>query len=165
MTMTTKGTASVTLPADDQILITREFNATPDLVYRAYTTPELVQKWWGGGCREVHTCEIDLRVGGRWRYVLRTEEGFEVGFHGEYHEVVTDERLVNTEIFENTPEGDSPPALITTTFAALPGGRTLLTQLMQLESQEIRDIILATGMESGMQDGYDVMEELAVRLA
>jgi uncharacterized protein YndB with AHSA1/START domain len=94
--MTTSGTAKVTLPTDNQILITRDFDAPRHLVYRAWTTPELVERWWSAQRGEVTSIEIDLRVGGRWRYVMTANEGFEVAFHGEYREIVPDERIVST---------------------------------------------------------------------
>ena len=84
------GTATVTLPEAEQILITREFDAPRHLVYEALTTPELVRRWWHAKRGEVTVCEIDLRVGGQWRYVMVTPEGFEVAFHGEYREIVPD---------------------------------------------------------------------------
>src|ERR1700690_1973029 len=93
-------TAPGTLPADDQILITREFDAPRHLVYRAWTTPELVQRWWAGKRGEVTLAEIDLRVGGAWRYVMTAHGEFEVGFHGEYREIVENERIVSTEIYD-----------------------------------------------------------------
>lgn len=92
-TMTGKGTATVTLPTDEQILITRAFNAPKRLVYKAYTTPELVKRWWSADMGETTVVEIDLRVGGSWRYVMRTPDGSEVGFHGEYREIVPNERM------------------------------------------------------------------------
>ncbi|MBO0772928.1 MAG: SRPBCC domain-containing protein, partial [Actinobacteria bacterium] len=76
--------ATVTLPADDQILISREFDAPRHLVYRAWTTPELVRRWWAGNRGQVTSIEIDLRVGGRWRYAMVADDGSEVAFHGEY---------------------------------------------------------------------------------
>jgi uncharacterized protein YndB with AHSA1/START domain len=79
-TVTSSGTATVTLPTDEQIIITREFDAPKHLVYKAWTTPELVKRWWSGGHGEVTIAEIDLRVGGMWRYVMIANEGFEVGF-------------------------------------------------------------------------------------
>src|ERR1700737_2335095 len=91
--MTSSGTATVTLPTDEQILITREFDAPKHLVYKAWTTPELVKRWWSGQRGEVTVAEIDLRVGGTWRFVILTNGGFEVGFHGEYREIVTNERI------------------------------------------------------------------------
>src|SRR5688572_11932990 len=84
MAAVSSGTAKVTLPTDEQILITREFDAPRHLVYRAITTPELVKRWWNAKRGEVTSAEIDLRVGGKWRYVMVTDDGTEVGFHGEY---------------------------------------------------------------------------------
>ena len=81
--MTNSGTAKVTLPTDQQILITREFDAPKLLVYKAWTTPELVKRWWSGRRGEMTIAEIDLRVGGAWRYVMMAQGGFEVAFHGE----------------------------------------------------------------------------------
>jgi uncharacterized protein YndB with AHSA1/START domain len=86
--MTSSGTAKVTLPTDEQILITREFDAPKELVYKAFTAPDLVKRWWHANRGEVTVAEIDLRVGGKWRYVSITDDGTEVGFHGEYLEVV-----------------------------------------------------------------------------
>src|SRR6202158_1842666 len=87
MAVTSSGTATVTLPTDEQILITREFGAPKHLVYRAWTTPELIKRWWSGQRGEVTSAEIDLRVGGMWRYVMVAHGEFEVAFHGEYREI------------------------------------------------------------------------------
>ncbi|HEX7247649.1 MAG TPA: SRPBCC domain-containing protein, partial [Actinomycetota bacterium] len=117
--MTSSGTAVVTLPTETQILITREFDAPKHLVYRVYTTPELVARWWSGERGEVTSVEIDLRVGGSWRYVMVANEGFEVGFHGEYSEIVPNERLVNTEAYDTGPGAEEAsafePTVVTTT--------------------------------------------------
>ena len=102
--VTSSGTATVTLPTDEQILITREFDAPKHLVYKAWTTPELVKRWWNAKRGEVTIAEIDLRVGGKWRYVMVADGGFEVGFHGEYREIVPNERIVSTEVYEGMPE-------------------------------------------------------------
>ena len=161
MAMTSSGTAKVTLPADDQIHITREFDAPKHLVYKAWTTPELVRKWWAGHRGEMTVAEIDLRVGGTYRYAMVATGGYEVAFHGEFKAIVPDERLVFTEIFEGMPDAG---ALETATFAEA-DGRTTLTLVMQLGSQEQRDMILATGMEGGMQEGLDLLEQVAVSLA
>ncbi len=154
------GTAVVTLPSDTEILITREFDAPPALVYRAWTTPELIARWWTAGHGDAVVTEVDLRIGGAWRYVLRTHGGFEVGFHGVYHEIVPGERIVNTEVYEGAPEGE---AMVTNTFTDL-GGRTLLTCLVRHSHPEHRDAHLASGMESGMQTGLDLLEEISVWL-
>src|SRR5437867_5714630 len=119
MPMTGSGTASVTLPTDDQILITREFDAPKQLVYKAFTTPELVKRWWNAKRGEVTVAEIDLRVGGKWRYVMIADDGSEVGFHGEYREIVPNAPLVSTEVYEGLPEGVSEE----------PGGTSHLTAI------------------------------------
>ena len=162
---TTSGTAKVTLPADTQILITREFGAPRDLVWRAYTEPELIKRWWAGQKGTVTSVEVDLRVGGTWRYVMVANEGFEVAFHGEFREVVENERLVNTEIYEGAPDGLGDPPLCVNTFTELPDGRSLLEQLIVCPSQEVRDIIIGSGMESGMQESMDALEQVAISLA
>jgi len=150
----------VTLPTDEQILITRELDAPKHLVYKAYTTPELVKRWWSGRRGEMTTCEIDLRVGGMWRYVMVAQGGFEVAFHGEYRELVPNERIVSTEVYEAMPEGE---ALNTATFTES-DGRTTLAILMQLASKEERDAIIEMGMETGLQEGMDLLEEVAASL-
>src|SRR4051794_6871956 len=135
----TSGTAILTLPSDTEILMVREFDAPRHLVYRAYTTPELVSRWWAGKRGTVTVAEIDLRVGGRWRYVMVAEAGFEVAFHGEYLEIVPDAKLVNTEIFEGAPEAGA--AVVTCTFEDLGDGGTRLSMLTKVDTQEIRDTI------------------------
>jgi uncharacterized protein YndB with AHSA1/START domain len=97
------GTATVSLPTDQEILVTREFDAPRRLVYEAWTTPALVKRWWSGRRGVVTSIEIDLRVGGAWRYVMIANDGFEVAFHGEYREIVRDERIVYTEVFGAGP--------------------------------------------------------------
>src|SRR2546428_2671807 len=133
MAMTSSGTATLTLPTDEQILITREFDAPKHLVYKAWTTPDLVKRWWHANRGELTLVEIDLRVGGTWRYVMVADDGFEVGFHGEYREIVPDERIVSTEIYEGLPEGVSEEegATVNTTTFTETDGRTTLTLLMQ----------------------------------
>jgi len=152
--------ATVTLPTDEQILITREFDAPRHLVYKAWTTPELVRRWWAGHRGEMRSVEIDLRVGGRWRYVMVANGGFEVAFHGEYRELVPDERIVTTEVFEMPGASDDDAALNIVTFTEA-GGRTTLSLLAQAVSKEQRDAIMASGMEAGMQEQLDLLEELA----
>ena len=158
----TSGTAVLTLPSETEILMVREFDAPRELVFKAYTTPELVRRWWAGKRGNVTVAEIDLRVGGRWRYVMVAEGGFEVAFHGEYHQIVPNEKLVNTEIFEGAPEGGA--ALVTCTFEDIGDGRTRLHMLSSVDSQEIRDTIIATGMEGGAQEGLDLLEQIAIEL-
>jgi uncharacterized protein YndB with AHSA1/START domain len=161
---TSSGTAQVTLPAEEQILITREFAAPKHLVYKAITTPDLVKRWWNAKRGEVTIAEIDLRVGGKWRYVMVTPNGSEVGFHGEYREIVPNERIVSTEVFEGAPSGDEGGSLNTVSLDET-DGRTTMTVLIKFPSKEIRDIVISSGMEAGMQDAYDLLEEVAVSLS
>jgi len=158
--MTSSRTAVVTLPTDKQIQITREFAAPRQLVYKAYTTPELIKRWWSGDRGEVTSAEVDLRVGGRWRYVMTANGGFEVAFHGEYREIVPNERLVTTEVYEGAPEGE---AVVTHIFAEK-DGRTTLTILMELPDRESRDAVINSGMEGGMQESMDHLEQVAISL-
>ncbi len=160
MAVASSGTATVTLPTDDQILITREFDAPRDLVYKAWTTPELVKRWWSGQRGEVTSAEIDLRVGGRWRYVMETHDGVEVAFHGEYREIVPNERIVSTEVYEGMPEAEAVNTLTLTEV----DGRTILTVLVQHASKEARDAHVGSGMETGMQEGMDLLERVATSL-
>jgi uncharacterized protein YndB with AHSA1/START domain len=161
MAVTSSGTAKVTLPTDEQILITREFDAPKHLVYKAYTTPELVKRWWSGQRGEVTSIEIDLRVGGMWRYVMTANEGFEVAFHGEYREIVPNERIVSTEVFEGMPGAE---ALDTITLTEV-DGRTTMTILVEHATQEGRDAHINSGMELGLQEAMDLMEQVAVSLS
>lgn len=158
---TTSNSAVVTLPSDTQILITREFDAPRQLVYRAYTTPELIRRWWAGDRGRVTSAEVDLRPGGSWRYVMTANAGFEVAFHGEYQEIIDGERIVSTEVFEGAPDA---AAVSTTTFAEH-HGRTTLSILVQHASQENRDMHLNSGMEAGMQESMNHLEEVARSLA
>jgi uncharacterized protein YndB with AHSA1/START domain len=160
MAMTSSGTATVSLPTDEQVLITREFDAPKHLVYEAWTTPDLVRRWWSGQRGEMTTCEIDLRVGGMWRYVMIARGGFEVAFRGEFREIVPNERIVMTEVYEAMPDGE---ASVTVTFTEV-DGRTVLAVVMELPSKEARDAVINSGMEAGMQESWDLLEQVAVSL-
>jgi len=156
--MTMTRSAQVTLPSETEVLIVRELDAPRELVWKAYTTPELVHRWWHARRGEITAIEIDLRVGGRWRYAMTAARGgFEVAFHGEYRELVPRERIVSTEVYEGAPENE---ALTTVTFAEV-DGRTRLEIRQQVASREVRDAILATGMEDGLQDALDLLEQVA----
>jgi uncharacterized protein YndB with AHSA1/START domain len=164
-TMTHSGKASVTLPTDTQILITRAFEAPRHLVYRAYTEPELVKRWWSGKRGEVTSAEVDLRVGGTWRYVMIANEGTEVAFHGTYREIVPNHRLVTTELYEGVPGATEDDATINTTTFEEADGRTTMTTLVECHTKEVRDMIIGSGMEGGMQEAMDKLEEVARSLA
>jgi uncharacterized protein YndB with AHSA1/START domain len=166
MAVTNSNRATVTLPTDEQILIEREFDAPRHLVYKAYTTPELVKRWWHANRGEVTLVEIDLRVGGRWRYVMTACGGPEVGFHGVYREIVPNERIVSTEFYEGVPDGvseDDATTLNTATFTET-DGRTKLSILVQAKTRMTRDAIIESGMEDGLQDALELLEQTAAAL-
>ena len=152
------GSAVITMPSDTEILITRVFDAPAELVFRALTTPELVKRWWGGDRGVVTIADIDLRVGGGWRYVMTANRGFEVAFHGEYREIDRPHRLVSTDVFEGFPDA---AALTTVTLDEI-GGTTTMTNLVSHERKEHRDMHIESGMEGGMQAAYDCLEDLVV---
>ena len=166
MKVTSDSRAKLTLPSDEQILIERDFDAPKHLVYQAYTTPELVERWWHANRGEVTLVEIDLRIGGRWRYVMVTPDGTEVAFHGEYREIVPNERLVSTEIYEGLPQGvsEEDAATVNTATFAEAQGRTKFTLLIEAKSKVSRDAIIDSGMEDGLQDAMDLLELTALTL-
>lgn len=157
---TGKRRAVLTLPTDTQILITRDFDAPRHLVWKAWTTPELIKRWWHAKRGTATEAHVDLKVGGRWRWVMVTHGGQEVAFHGEYREIVPSERLVYTEVFEGVPGGDEAAVVVTVTFTEREG-RTTATMLMNAPSREVRDAIIASGMEDGLQDALELLEQVA----
>jgi len=161
--MTHTGKADVTLPADDQIKVVREFDAPAELVYRTVTDPELVKRWWGAKRGAMTVCEIDLRVGGEWRYVMDASNGQEAGFHGEFREIVPNERIVQTEAYEGIPDPDASANVNTMTLTEA-DGRTTMEVLIQCVNKESRDMQIESGMEEGMQESYDAMEDVAKSL-
>jgi uncharacterized protein YndB with AHSA1/START domain len=163
MATTTSQSAVVTLPTDTQIHVTRAFDAPPHLVWRTYTEPELIARWWHANRGEIQSIDVDLRVGGQWRWVMVIPDGYEVAFNGEYREIVPDERLVYTEIFEGVPTDPADAAVNTVTFTEV-DGRTQMVSVTDLPNREARDAILETGMEAGMQDAYDLLEGVAASL-
>jgi uncharacterized protein YndB with AHSA1/START domain len=166
MAVTSSGPTTLTLPTDEQILITREFDASKELVYRAWTTPELVKRWWHANRGEATVAEIDLRVGGKWRYVMISHDGVEVGFHGEYREIVPNERIVSTEVYEGLPEGvsEEDAATVNTATFIETDGRTTLTLLIEATSKVSRDAIIDSGMEDGLHDALDLLQQVATSL-
>ena len=151
----------VSTPSDTEIRLTRLFNAPPALVFEAMSKPEHVKQWWGrlGEGYSVPVCEIDLRVGGKWRFVNRHPHG-EVCFYGEYREIEVPGRLVFTEIFEQYPDTVS---VVTSTLVA-EGNKTRFTATVAYPSQEVRDIVKSTGMEHGAGLSYDALEALVAEL-
>jgi uncharacterized protein YndB with AHSA1/START domain len=157
------GSAVITLPSDTELLITRTFDAPAELIFTAWTTPDLVRRWWGFETADWLVCEIDLRVGGTWRWVVR-EGDMEVAFHGEYREIDRPHRLVSTEVYEGAPDPEANGSLNTMTLDEV-DGVTTLTTLVQYPSQEVRDAVLASGMEGGMQVSFNRMEDLVREIA
>ncbi len=161
MAVTSSGTAKVTLPAAKQILIEREFAAPAAMVWRAVTEPELVRRWWHAGRGEMTACEIDLRVGGSWRYAMRPTDGDEFAFYGEFLEIAANEKIVQTETFAPFPDD----AATTTMTLSERDGVTLLRTLVQHTTDQARDMHIGSGMEAGMQDAFDRLEQVAISLA
>jgi|SRR5579863_3503327 len=151
----------VTMPSDEEIRLTRWFNAPRALVFEAMTKPEHVKQWWGrlGEGYSVPLCEIDLRVGGRWRFINRHPKG-EVAFHGEYREVTPPSRLVFTEIFEAYPDTVS---VVSSDFTE-ESGKTRLTVTVRYPSREVRDMVAVSGMAKGAGISYDRLEDLVAEL-
>jgi uncharacterized protein YndB with AHSA1/START domain len=151
----------VTTPSDQEIRMTRLFDAPRHLVFEAMTQPEHVKEWWGRLSEgySVPVCEIDLRVGGKWRFVNRHPRG-EVGFRGEYREITPPSRLVFTETMEPHPE---PGSVVTAVFTE-EGGKTRLTVTVSYPSKDVRDMVLGTGMEKGAGISYDRLEDLVAKL-
>lgn len=157
MTTTTRHETEIHAdPALPTITIVREFDAPRDRVFRAWTDPELVARWMGPRSVTMNIEHWDARTGGSWRY-RATAENMDIGFYGSFHEVRPEERLVQTFTFDGAPDGVS---LETMTFEELPGGRTRCTALSVVESMEIRDQIIASGMEVGVVEGYQKLDEL-----
>jgi uncharacterized protein YndB with AHSA1/START domain len=154
-------TFKVTTPSDQEIRLTRLFNAPRRLVFDAMTKPEHVSQWWGrlGEGYSVPICEIDLRPGGLWRWVNRHPKG-EVAFRGEYLEITSPSRIKFTEIFEQFPETVS----VVTTELTEEGSNTRLTTSVRYPSQQVRDMVMASGMARGAGISYDRLEDLVAEL-
>jgi len=161
--MTSPGKLQVTTPSEREIALTRIFDAPRKLVFDAYTTPDLLKRWLG-----VHrgwslaVCEIDLRVGGAYRYVWRGPDRAEMGMGGVYRELVAPERIVATEAFD---QSWYPGEAVSTITLVEQGGKTTLTLTVRYESQEARDAVLKSPMEQGVAAGFDKLAELLPTLA
>lgn len=144
---------TLTTPSDRELVLTREFDAPARLVFEAWTTPAHVLRWWACPTLEMPVCEIDLRVGGTYRFVTRSSDGQEYPICGEYREIVAPERLVYTQFFDREPYA-SHKTIITVTFVEQ-HGKTLLTSASLYPSAAARDGHLATGMASGLSEAMD----------
>ncbi len=155
-------TFTVSTPSDEEIRMTRLFDAPKPLVFAAMSQPEHIRQWWGnlGDGYSVPVCEVDLRVGGAWKFVNRHPHGDAV-FYGVYREITPPDRVVFTEIYEPFPEAES----VVTAVLTEEQGKTRLTATVRYPSREVRDMVLQTGMEKGAAVSYDRLEEVSSRLA
>ena len=153
--MKNTGTLQVTTPTGREIVLTRVFEAPRHLVFEAFTRPELLQRWFGPRGWSLAVCEVDLRVGGGFRFLLRGPDGRQMGMRGVYREIVPPERPVHMESFDDYP-GESQ---VTAVFTEQ-GGRTTLTATVLYPSREVRDMVLKSGMEHGAAESYDRLAEL-----
>lgn len=151
----------VTTPSDREIVLSRTFDAPRALVWKAMTTPEHVKRWWGCDEMTLVVCDIDLRVGGAWRYVSRTTDGQEFGFNGVYREINAPEKLVSTEVFEPMPDFES----LNTVTLEERNGQTFLTTNILHKTTEGRDGHLNSGMEFGAGQSFDKLAALLETLA
>lgn len=143
-----------TTPLDREIVMARAFDAPRRLVFDAWTNPEQLPRWFGPRAWTVTTCQIDLRPGGAWRFVLTGQDGARMGMSGVYREVAPPERLVSTESFDDYP-GES----LNTLTLSEAGGRTTLEVRVLYPSREVRDAVLSTNMEAGADESFDRLEE------
>ncbi|MFC5290328.1 SRPBCC family protein [Actinokineospora guangxiensis] len=163
MATTTKQSAVITLVGDRTLVITREFDAPAHLVWRVNTEPELIRRWWHANRGEVTECAVDLRVGGKWRWVQVTPDGYEVAFSGEYREIDPGRRLVSTELFEGSGLTEADASVNTVTLTEVDGRTTMRVEVVHTKPEH-RTAHIESGMEAGMQDAYDMLEEIAVEL-
>jgi len=145
------------MPSDREIAMTRVFDAPRSLVFDAWTKPELLRRWFGPPGWSLPVCEIDLKVGGAYRFVMRGPDGAEMGMRGVYREIVPSERLVATESFD---ESWYPGEALDTTVLVEQGGKTTVTTTVLYESREARDAVLKSPMEHGLAASYDRLAEL-----
>jgi uncharacterized protein YndB with AHSA1/START domain len=153
--MKNTGTLNVTTPTDREVVLTRVFDAPRNMVWEAFTKPELLKRWFGPRGWSLVVCEVDLRVGGGFRFVMRGPDGKDMGMRGVYREIVPPERSVHMESFDDYP-GESQ---VTAVFVEQ-GGKTTLTATVLYPSKEVRDIVIQSGMEHGAAESYDKLAEL-----
>ena len=157
--MTTKTTTILAEPGKQELLITREFDAPRELVFKACTDPTLIPQWWGPRYLSTEVDKMDVRPGGQWRFINRDAEGNEYAFHGVYHEVLAPERVIDTFEFEGLPE-TGHVTLETMKLEELSGGRTRLIVQSVFQSVADRDGTLQSGMEEGVNDSHERLAEL-----
>lgn len=156
MSSAIRDTTSISKAGDRAIVITREFDASPALVFRAHTEADLIPRWWGPRRLSTTIDVLDVRPGGSWRFVQHDDEGNEFAFHGVFHTVAPDRQIAQTFEWEGMPDHVS---LDTMTFEAI-DGRTKMTSVSVFQTPEDRDGMMESGMEEGVYDGYDRIDEL-----
>ncbi len=154
----------VTTPNDREIVITREFAAPRRVVFDAHTRPELLRRWFGPHGWRLAVCEIDLRPGGVWHYLLRGPDGAEMTLRGTYVEIVAPERIVTTESNVDCEARAGDESLATTVLVDH-GGRTTLTNTIRFPTTRVRDAVLASGMEHGVAEGFERLTALLAEKA
>ena len=157
MSAKNSSTSTLTMPSDREIVMTRVFDAPRELVFKAYTDPNLIPQWWGLRSNTTTVDKMDVRPGGVWRFIQHDADGNEFGFNGEYREIVPPERLVNTFEFEGMP---GHIIVDTAMFEELPDGKTKLTVTSLFDTVEDRDGMLKSGMEGGAIETWDRLAEL-----
>lgn len=159
----TRNLTTMELESDRSIVISRSFNGPPRIVFEAWTRPELVRRWWAPKCHQVTLvgCDADVRVGGEYRYVMQPEGCEPIAFSGEYREVTPHSRLVYTQIFE--PMREAGAVIVTVTFRE-EAGKTRMVSHELYPSKEAREAALASGMETGMRETMDQLDELVASL-
>jgi len=154
--MRNTGTLQVTLPSDREVILTRVFNAPRHLVFEAFSTPELLKRWFAPHGWSLSVCEVDFRAGGRFRFVMHGPDGQEMGMCGTYKEIAPPERTVHMESFDDFPGSESQVTSVLTEK----DGRTTLTATVLYASKEVRDAIIQSGMEHGAAEIYDRLAEM-----
>jgi len=154
--MRNTGTLQVTLPSDREVILTRVFNAPRHLVFEAFSTPELLKRWFAPHGWSLSVCDVDFRAGGRFRFVMHGPDGQEMGMRGTYKEIAPPERTVHMESFDDFPGSESQVTSVLTEK----DGRTTLTATVLYASKEVRDAIIQSGMEHGAAEIYDRLAEM-----
>jgi uncharacterized protein YndB with AHSA1/START domain len=149
---------TITTPTDREVVLTRTFAAPRELVFKALTQPELLKHWYGPTGWTMVVCDIDLRVGGKWRFVSQRPDGKQIGQFGIYQEIIEPERIVNSEAWEDWDAGET----LVTTALTEQSGQTLFQSTILFPSKEVRDTVVRSGLEDGAAETYD---KLAVLLA
>ncbi len=146
----------ITTPTSREVVVSRVFHAPRDKVFDALTKPELLRRWYGPPGWTLVVCEVDLLVDGMWRFVLHKPNGMVVGQRGVYREIVPAEKLVNTETWEDWDAGET----VVTTRLVENAGRTTFTSTILFPSEEVRDTVVKSGLESGVSELYDKLDGL-----